>query len=136
MFESSQATVTDSYYGPLPGPPISFKAAYSLSLDFLKNGEFGFTETYEGKIISAKGTWDFTSGIGEKKSKVEIVINLKEVSTGSTNLHLFNKFRTEFKYQIRGLHNKELEIYSIIDLFKNSYGEKDEYSSDYILRKG
>lgn len=112
-----------------------YTVKYNLTLNFSKDGKASMSETFNGKTLKCSGNWDFASGVGENKKKADVFLKFTEVSSGSTNEHLFNNFSTEISYHIKRLSNDDLVLYTSSKLFMALGGEKDVFQAEYTFKK-
>ncbi|MFZ7170908.1 MAG: hypothetical protein ACO1G2_12105 [Bacteroidota bacterium] len=86
------------------------KGSYFFKIKFEKNGNVKISETYDNLNYTANGTWDFNNGIGDAKSKEQIIINLTYSSfpIGSTN---FSGNQTQITYTLTELRNNKMSLY-------------------------
>lgn len=130
VLNSSELTMTETYQG---GIPTIYKGIYSLNVKFEKDGNFDMVEALGVNTLRAKGTWRFTSKGGDEKNKESIVIELSEITSGTTYHNLFNRFGTVVVYHIKELRDKRmvLECSNNLDL---SINENDtRFSSNFTL---
>jgi hypothetical protein len=112
-----------------------YTVKYNLSLNIYKDGKISMTENFNGKTLKCSGTWDFSSGVGEKKKKADVFLKFTEISSGNTQDHLFNNLSTEISYHIKRLTNDELVLYTNAKLYMALGGEKDVFQAEYTFKK-
>ncbi len=107
---------------------------YSLSIDFDKKGRFSISENIDGDQFNASGKWDFGGGVGDRKKKEDIYIQLEKVTTGDSQEHFFNHFSPEVCYDIEKISKDEIRIHAYTNYYMVSNGEKGTIESTYTFR--
>lgn len=78
---------------------------------FEKNGTYEYTQTIDGQTETSKGTWNFTSGIGELKNKSQITY-YEQNNTSSSGISSSTGNYVDIAYDIIELRNKKMVWYS------------------------
>lgn len=112
-----------------------YNIKYTLAIEFDKKGRFWVTENLDGQPFNSSGRWDFGHGVGDRKKKEDIFIQLDDVNTGYSGDHFFNHFSPEFNYEIERLTKDELKVHSYTNYFMDANGEKGTIESNYVFRK-
>jgi hypothetical protein len=128
VFDGSSCKASQTYAG---SSPAVYSFAYILNLNIKKDGSFVLTENYGGKTLKANGTWDFLKGVGEMKSKEEVIFRIESVDTDETVGHVFNLQGTTFTYRLLGLKNKELKMEAGTSEYLAANGNHFSYSVSY-----
>lgn len=114
---------------------ISYVAegTYFFKVKFEKNGNVKITETYDNLTYVANGTWDFNNGIGDSKSKEQILIHVTYASypIGSTK---FSGNQTEITYTLTELRNKKMSLYQS-KKEENSDNSSSSLSNSYEMKQ-
>ncbi len=141
--ESKKTTLSDDYEITASGctiyeTPTSqqltvYLMAYALQVKILPDGTFNLEEQAGVDHLSASGKWNFTSGIGEAKNKDGVYFKIDHVGMGSTDKHLFNRFRTEFEFYINELRNKEMKLKISVKTFLDVSGSYISHSGELTL---
>jgi hypothetical protein len=127
QFDGSGGNITNSYNYAVGS------VKYSLSLDFTKKGRFVVTESLDGKAFSASGRWDFGNGVGDRKKKEDIYIQLEEVRTGDSQEHLFNHLSPEVCYEIEVISKDVLKIHANTNYYMLGTGERGTIESSFTF---
>lgn len=106
---------------------------YSLSIEFDKKGRFLVSENIDGDQFNASGRWDFGGGVGDRKKKQDIYIQLDKVTTGDSQEHYFNHFSPEICYDIEKITKDEIRIHAYTNYYMVSTGEKGTIESSYTF---
>ena len=118
-----------------PNNPVVYTGKYSLLLDITKDGKFSFEESLAGSKLSASGTWNFNTGIGEEKRKESVIFSIGEVAQGDINgYNLFNRSCAGFLYKIKELRNKKIVINSSGKIYSDPKGYYT-LSTEYIFEQ-
>jgi hypothetical protein len=107
---------------------------YSLSIEFDKKGRFFVSENLDGAQFNASGRWDFGNGVGDRKKKQDIYIQLDHVSTGDSQDHYFNHFSPELCYDIEKIGKDEIRIHAYTNYYMVGNGEKGTVETSYTFR--
>jgi hypothetical protein len=106
---------------------------YTLSVEFDKKGRFIVSENRDGKQFNASGRWDFGNGIGDRKKKQDIYIQLDKVSTGDSQDHYFNHFSPEISYDVELLSKDKLRIHAYTNYYMVGTGEKGTVETNFTF---
>jgi hypothetical protein len=117
----------------LSGNPVVYLGNYLLNLKVSKNGTFQLNEIRSSSVLSAEGTWNFNTGVGEDKKKEDVIFFINKVSSGSTWNHLFNRTSANFVYKIKELRNKKLVIQSSGKIYTVESGDYIDFSTEYTF---
>ncbi len=74
---------------------------------FKKEGSYDFTSTIDGKVETSKGTWNFTSGVGDLKNKSQITYYAQNY-TSSTGTSTWTGNYIDAAFDIVELRNKKM----------------------------
>lgn len=128
VFNSSSYELTSSGQSTA----VKSKGSFILSLKITKEGGFTVEEIFDGKILQASGTWDFNSGVSNKKAKSEVNFNLSTLTSGVTGgYHLWNQSSTSFTYKIRELRSERLVLEIDRLIFEESSGPKQSFKGTF-----
>jgi hypothetical protein len=132
MFDGSQLKLnTDE-----PGVPVTYVAPYVLGLTINKDGSFSCSELLGNKSLNGEGSWNFNSGVGERKSKEYVIFTINKVSgSKTTGYHLFNRTGTEFEYAITELRSDRLVIHSAGKVYLDEDDRYIDFSTDYTFEQ-
>ncbi len=109
------------------------KGIYFFKIKFEKNGNVKITETYDNLTYVTNGTWDFNNGVGNNKSKEQILIHVTYASypIGSTK---FAGNQTQITYTLTELRNKKMSLYESIKE-ENSDNSSKTITNSYEMKQ-
>lgn len=106
--ESSYTTVSHFTSGTNTQDNTS-TGSYSLKISFKKDGTFDYSEEQDGDTYTAKGTWNFTGGVGSKKNKEQIVLHFTS-STYSGGSSILTGNQVDVTFDLKELRNKKMVV--------------------------
>ena len=130
VLNGSELTMTETYQG---GIPTIYKGMYSLNVKFENNGRFDMVEALGVNTLRAKGTWRFTSKGGDEKNKESMVMEINEITSGTTYYNLFNRLGTVVVYQIKELRDKRMVLVCSNNLDLSINENDTRFSSTFTL---
>jgi hypothetical protein len=107
---------------------------YTLSIEFDKKGRIFVSESLNGDQFTASGRWDFGNGIGDRKKKQDIYIQLDNVTAGNSQDHYFNHFSPELCYDIEKITKDEIRIHAFTDYYMVANGDKGTIETTFTFR--
>jgi hypothetical protein len=107
--------------------------AYSLQVKILPDGTFTLDEQAGVDHLTANGKWNFTGAVGDAKKKDGVYFKIEHVDKGTTDKHLFNRFRSEFEFYITELRNKEMKLKISVKTFMDAAGSYISHSGELTL---
>jgi len=120
---------TANYY--ISGIPASYNETANVTFTFEKDGTCEGAINLGGYLRSFEGDWDFTSGIGEKKSKTQVVIHITRF-TNSNGSYVYSGNFYDITYDLEELRHKLMRItYNQKETYPN--GDQYEYSESWEL---
>jgi len=136
-----QQPLASNYYfkdnnGTLSHSGATTFSAFRFHLELImdRNGTFIVTEDFDGNVLKANGTWNFTTGLGKAKNKQEVFFKITEVNSGDCADHIFNFFSTEFVYKIKELRNKKVVLYRQGHSYFSASGKKTEVDAEFEFK--
>lgn len=126
-YTETNYTETSSY----PGGGSS--GTHQLKITFERDGSFIYTESMDGSTFIAKGTWNFTGGIGENKRKEQLVLHVISYSDPDGSVTYAGNY-TDLTYNIKELRNKKMVLISK-DISSYSDGDYNSYETDYTFEQ-
>lgn len=99
---------------------------YTMEYEFEKDGTFTTvytnTDANPAQVTTCTGTWNFTSGVGEAKSKSAVVMYIESMTQGSSSATYTGTDRPTSIMEIYQLKGKEI-------IFKDTYSSSSSNSS-------
>lgn len=129
QFDGSNGVVHNTYN------TAYFNMKYSLSIEFDKKGRFTVAENLDGDQFNATGRWDFGHGVGDRKKKQDIYIQLESVTTGDSQEHFFNHFSPEVSYDIEKISADVLRMHAFTNYYMIGTGEKGIIESTFTFHR-
>ena len=77
---------------------------------FEKNGTYDFTQTQDGIRTASKGTWNFTSGVGDLKNKSQISL-YEQQSTNSSGSYTWTVNYVDAAFDLKELRKDKMVWY-------------------------
>lgn len=127
---SSYSIVGNTYSYPTSATTVVTGTAIVKFL-FEKTGKCTVTINLGGYVESYDGEWNFTGGVGDIKSKTQIVIHITKLESGS-NTYTYSGNNHQITYTIAELRNKKMKI-SYSDDITPSSGSISTYSEEWEL---
>ena len=131
---TNNITYTETSYNETSSfPGGGGSGTHKLTIEFEKDGGFIYTETMDGSTFIAKGTWNFTDGIGDNKRKEQLVLHVTSYSDPDGSGTFAGNY-TDLTYNIKELRNKKMVL---ISTDKSSYsdGNYNSYETDYTFEQ-
>lgn len=91
-------------------PVGSFNGTWTREGTFEKDGTYTTTEVIDGDSETSKGTWNFTSGVGELKNKSQITLYETSLTSGSNTSSWTGNY-VDVAYDLKELRKKKMVWY-------------------------
>lgn len=130
---SESYTFDESKFRYSDNPYYYYAGGHSLTMNFEKNGTLTYTESFDGVSSNFKGTWDFNTGVGEKKNKEEIIIHITSIENPQGQ-HIVSGNYTDITYNILELRNNKMKLVASQKIVKPD-GTSKSYEDRYEMKQ-
>lgn len=130
---SESFTFDETKYLYNDNPNYYYTGGHSLTMNFEKSGACTITEMFDGMSNAYVGTWDFNKGIGDKKSKEQLLIHFTSRVNGNNTYSYKGNF-TDITYDIYELRNEKMVLFA---KYKTIYpdGTSKSYEDNYTMQQ-